>query len=146
MNSIIGRQKEIHELNQVYESGKAEFAAIYGRSRVGKIFFVDECLKGKITFRHARFSPVDNLYQCEELSKENTVGNIQDGIIYPDVIYKWKMNNKSIKCLGCPINPICYKLLYCPGDLECYELTQFVDFVSRQKAMGYVYFNQNRYE
>ena len=69
MDNIIGRQKEIRELNQVYESGKAEFVAVYGRRRVGKTFLIDECLKGKITFRHAGLSPVD---------KENNKNNLRN--------------------------------------------------------------------
>lgn len=56
---IIGREKEIKELKQLYNSDKAEFVAIYGRRRVGKTFLVDETLKGKITFRHAGLSPVE---------------------------------------------------------------------------------------
>lgn len=56
---IIGREKEIKELRQLYDSDKAEFVAIYGRRRVGKTFLVDETLKGKITFRHAGLSPVE---------------------------------------------------------------------------------------
>ena len=56
---MIGREKEIKEISQLYESGKAEFVAVYGRRRVGKTFLVDESLKGKITFRHAGLSPVD---------------------------------------------------------------------------------------
>ena len=56
---IIGREKEIAELYQLYDSGKSEFVAVYGRRRVGKTFLVDESLKGKITFRHAGLSPVD---------------------------------------------------------------------------------------
>lgn len=59
MAKIIGRTKEINELNQLYNSDKAELVAIYGRRRVGKTFLVDEALKGKITFRHAGLSPVD---------------------------------------------------------------------------------------
>lgn len=56
---IIGREKEIAELYQLFDSGKSEFVAVYGRRRVGKTFLVDESLKGKITFRHAGLSPVD---------------------------------------------------------------------------------------
>ena len=59
MSNIVGREKEIKEISQLYESGKAEFVAVYGRRRVGKTFLVDESLKGKITFRHAGLSPVD---------------------------------------------------------------------------------------
>ncbi len=59
MGLIVGREKEISELNHLYCSDKAEFVAIYGRRRIGKTFLVDEALKGKITFRHAGLSPVD---------------------------------------------------------------------------------------
>lgn len=59
MATIIGRHKEIAELNEVYKSDKAELVAVYGRRRVGKTFLVDQALKGKITFRHAGLSPVD---------------------------------------------------------------------------------------
>lgn len=56
---IIGRKQEIAELNSLYNSGKAEFVAIYGRRRIGKTYLVDESMKGRISFRHAGLSPVD---------------------------------------------------------------------------------------
>ena len=56
---MIGRKQEIKQLNDIYNSGKAEFVAVYGRRRVGKTYLVDEALKGKITFRHAGLSPVE---------------------------------------------------------------------------------------
>ena len=59
MATIIGRAKEIDELNRLYESDKAELIAVYGRRRIGKTFLVDESLKDRITFRHAGLSPVD---------------------------------------------------------------------------------------
>lgn len=67
MSTIIGREKEIAELKSLYSSGKPEFVAIYGRRRVGKTFLVDETLKGKIVFRHAGLSPVDELNQKNSL-------------------------------------------------------------------------------
>ncbi len=57
---MIGRKKEVQELNDLYESGRAEFVAIYGRRRVGKTFLVDETFAGRITFRHTGLSPVDS--------------------------------------------------------------------------------------
>ena len=68
MEELIGRQKEAKELRQVYLSRKAEFVAIYGRRRVGKTFLVDEVLKGKITFRHAGLSPVDEQGKSNNLN------------------------------------------------------------------------------
>ena len=35
---VIGRDKEIVELNRLYNSHQAQFVAIYGRRRVGKTF------------------------------------------------------------------------------------------------------------
>lgn len=56
---MVGRKKEISELNSLYYSDKAELVAIYGRRRIGKTYLVDETFKGRITFRHAGLSPVD---------------------------------------------------------------------------------------
>lgn len=56
---MIGREKEVRELNELYNSGKAELVAIYGRRRVGKTFLVDETFGDRITFHHAGLSPVD---------------------------------------------------------------------------------------
>ncbi|MBR3987615.1 MAG: AAA family ATPase [Bacteroidales bacterium] len=72
MSYIIGREKEIRELHDLYNSGNAEFVAIYGRRRVGKTFLVDEALKGKITFRHAGLSPVDEQNQKNNLKEQLT--------------------------------------------------------------------------
>lgn len=70
MEELIGRKKEAKELKQVYLSRKAEFVAIYGRRRVGKTFLVDEVLKGKITFRHAGLSPVDEQGKSNNLKQQ----------------------------------------------------------------------------
>ena len=72
MSYIIGREKEIRELHDLYNSGNAEFIAIYGRRRVGKTFLVDEALKGKITFRHAGLSPVDEQNRKNNLKAQLT--------------------------------------------------------------------------
>jgi len=49
-DTIIGREKEIAVLNSLLKSSKSEFAAIYGRRRVGKSFLVEEVFRGKIAF------------------------------------------------------------------------------------------------
>ena len=54
---MIGRRKEIRELNKLYDRSCAEFVAIYGRRRVGKTFLVDETFAGRMTFRHAGLAP-----------------------------------------------------------------------------------------
>ena len=50
---MIGREKERQELEELYNSPKAEFVAIYGRRRVGKTYLVSQTLAGRITFEHA---------------------------------------------------------------------------------------------
>ena len=52
MKNIIGREKEMRELNKLYDSSLPQFVAVYGRRRVGKTFLIDQTLKNRITFRH----------------------------------------------------------------------------------------------
>lgn len=59
MEKIIGRKREIEELNNLYCSGKPEFVAIYGRRRVGKTFLIKEMFQDKMTFYHSGLSPYD---------------------------------------------------------------------------------------
>ena len=54
---MIGRTEETKALNRLYDSGRAELVAIYGRRRVGKTYLVDETFSDRITFRHAGLSP-----------------------------------------------------------------------------------------
>ena len=70
MDSLIGRKREVDELKRLYISKKSEFVAVYGRRRVGKTFLVDEALRGKITFRHAGLSPVDESGQSNNLKQQ----------------------------------------------------------------------------
>jgi uncharacterized protein len=50
MQKITGREKEINLLQELYESGKPEFLAVYGRRRVGKTFLVRECFNNNFYF------------------------------------------------------------------------------------------------
>lgn len=56
---MIGREKEIKELNKLYDRNEAELVAVYGRRRIGKTYLVDETFEGRITFRHAGLSPIE---------------------------------------------------------------------------------------
>ena len=57
---IVGREKEIQKLNELYDSGAAELIALYGRRRVGKTYLIDETFENRICFRHAGLSPIDD--------------------------------------------------------------------------------------
>ncbi len=56
---MIGREKEVAELLELYDENRAELVAVYGRRRVGKTYLVDETFKDRITFRHAGISPIE---------------------------------------------------------------------------------------
>ena len=57
---MIGRTRERKDLNRLYESGRAELVAVYGRYRVGKTYLIDETFSDRITFRHAGLTPNNN--------------------------------------------------------------------------------------
>lgn len=50
MQKLIGRKKEIEELERLAVSTKPEFIAIFGRRRVGKTYLVNQVFKGKLAF------------------------------------------------------------------------------------------------
>ena len=54
---MIGREREVKELNKLYDRNRAELVAVYGRRRVGKTYLIDETFAGRISFRHAGLSP-----------------------------------------------------------------------------------------
>ena len=49
---MIGRTKEIEELDRLYESHESEFVAVYGRRRVGKTYLVRETFSDRFAFHH----------------------------------------------------------------------------------------------
>jgi AAA+ ATPase superfamily predicted ATPase len=47
MNRIIGRENEIKELTEIYESDEPQFLAVYGRRRIGKTFLISNFFNDK---------------------------------------------------------------------------------------------------
>ena len=45
--AIIGRDKELQELQEIYESDEPQFLAVYGRRRIGKTYLISEFFKNK---------------------------------------------------------------------------------------------------
>ncbi len=54
---MIGRKREIEELENLYDSKDAQLVAIYGRRRVGKTYLINYVFNDKFTFKHAGLSP-----------------------------------------------------------------------------------------
>ena len=61
MSTIIGRKKELAELERLYHSDRPEFVAVYGRRRVGKTFLIKQAMIDRITFQPTGVSPVDQM-------------------------------------------------------------------------------------
>ncbi len=59
MGNIIGREKEINELMNIFHKKQAQLVAIYGRRRVGKTYLVRELFKGLFAFYHTGVSPLE---------------------------------------------------------------------------------------
>ena len=57
---MVGRKREIRDLEERYAGNEAQLIAIYGRRRVGKTYLVNELFKDRITFRHAGLSPIEH--------------------------------------------------------------------------------------
>ena len=49
---MIGREREIEELERAYASNESEFVAVYGRRRVGKTYLVRETFRDRFVFYH----------------------------------------------------------------------------------------------
>jgi hypothetical protein len=59
MEKLIGRVREVAELEQIYNSGKPELVVVYGRRRVGKTFLVRSVFAERMAFSHAALSPIE---------------------------------------------------------------------------------------
>ena len=62
---MIGREREIKELEKLYNSNKPELVAVYGRRRVGKTFLINQFFHDNFTFKHAGLSPEDKTHEKE---------------------------------------------------------------------------------
>lgn len=66
---IIGRKKEISELERLYNSNKAEFVAVYGRRRVGKTFLVKQLFEKELVFSVAGLANEKTAKQLKNFTK-----------------------------------------------------------------------------
>ena len=73
--TIIGREKELTELENLYQSKKPEFLAIYGRRRVGKTYLVYECFQDRFAFYASAISPINNNAMSPKEALEEQLNN-----------------------------------------------------------------------
>ncbi len=87
---MIGRKKEIEQLEELYLSKKAELVAVYGRRRVGKTFLINETFKNRFFFKHSGLALDENSTNKtkEQLANfENSL--IRNGIKIEKEIKNW---------------------------------------------------------
>ena len=77
---FIGRQQELNTLHKLYNSGKFEFAVIYGRRRVGKTALISEFSKDKDTifFTGVETNAKQNLDNFSRCIMEYSTGTAVD--------------------------------------------------------------------
>ena len=87
-----GRKRELDALAGLYESGKFEFAVVYGRRRVGKTMLLNEFCKGKkaIFFTGIEASVSENLSQLSKAilehsdAKNSLFDTFENALLYVD--------------------------------------------------------------
>lgn len=62
---LIGREKEIQELRQVYESDESKFIAIFGRRRIGKTYLVREVFQDNFAFTYSGMAQASTKEQLQ---------------------------------------------------------------------------------
>ena len=82
---LIGREEEIRQLEDAYNSAESEFVAIYGRRRIGKTYLVRETLRDKFTFSHAGVAKLSTKGQLQ--SFYNSL--VEHGYTPPSVPKNW---------------------------------------------------------
>ena len=77
---FVGRQQELNTLHKLYNSGKFEFAVIYGRRRVGKTALISEFSKDKDTifFTGVETNAKQNLDNFSRCIMEYSTGTAVD--------------------------------------------------------------------
>lgn len=68
MAQLIGREKEIQELDRCMTSGQSEFVTICGRRRVGKTFLVEQYFEGKYAFSYVGGHKLTNSEQLQNFA------------------------------------------------------------------------------
>lgn len=80
-DKLIGRQREIEDLDQILSYDEAAFIVVYGRRRVGKTFLVNRYFKDKFTFKCTGISKKGKDDQLQNFA--NSLNRYSNGESYP---------------------------------------------------------------
>ena len=67
-NILIGRQRELAELEWAVKSERSEFVILYGRRRVGKPFLIRKFFDDKYTFHYVGAHRRAKIFQLQNFS------------------------------------------------------------------------------
>lgn len=62
---LIGREKEIQELRQAYDSGESKFVAVFGRRRIGKTYLVRDVFQDDFAFTYSGMAQASTKEQLQ---------------------------------------------------------------------------------
>ena len=103
---FIGREKELSQLQRLYNSGKFEFAVIYGRRRVGKTAIINEFVKDKdaICFTGVETNAKQNLENFSKCIFEFGTGSSADTSFASfqaalEYVFKLSQSKRIILCI-----------------------------------------------
>lgn len=85
-NAIVGRQKEIQQLDSLLQSRKSEFLAVYGRRRVGKTFLIREYFNYTFDFQ---ISGLANAATEQQLFNFDTAIHKQSNLFFDKASENW---------------------------------------------------------
>lgn len=82
---MIGRKKEIRELENAYSGRESEFVAVYGRRRVGKTYLVRETFSGRMVFQHTGLKNKPTAIQLDRFRQSLE----ENGLLECGVLKNW---------------------------------------------------------
>jgi len=94
INTLIGRHKEISELQNIMSSGKSELVVVYGRRRVGKTFLIRKFFEDNYTFSFTGNRNVNNKVQLTLFARSLCDYSQSD---YPEHFNNWFEAFNSLK-------------------------------------------------
>lgn len=95
MERLVGRKEEIGRLTEYYNSGRAEFIAIYGRRRIGKTFLVRNIFRNQFVFEMS-----GSIGAGSDVQMSNFVNALHDyGYMSADTPCNWTEAFHALKTL-----------------------------------------------
>lgn len=97
---LIGREKEIQELRQAYNSEDSQFIAIFGRRRIGKTYLVREVFHDKFAFSYsgmAKASTKEQLQRFYLSLKDHGYKNVSKPNNWIEAFYMLEQYLKDMK-------------------------------------------------